>query len=162
VKEWFSSEYNPRALSVYPVAIFGGNDANLIFGKERLHVPVSEHLHELLREPMSGSIKDPDKYDKLFDRFEFLLALLHADLERQEVIARTGQLPQRIWGPVGRFGYRLRHFGKSILEDFKREFELTEQETGSPLQAGLFGGSVDRYRIVHDGIVELVGHSGYL
>lgn len=162
VKETFSTDYKPLAASIYTGAIFGINDTNPIFGTERLYVPVSEHLHGLLREPMSALVKNPDRYDKLFDKFELLLALVYADIEREDSISKTGEAPQRIWGPMGRFAYLFRYSSTTVFEDIKRDFESSEHDSWSPLKAGLFGGSIDRFRAVYDGIVSLVTRAGYV
>lgn len=59
----------------------GDEFRHLLTCKERAYFPVSEHLHETLREPLRQYLPDDESYDGCFDRFEYLLALVYVDLE---------------------------------------------------------------------------------
>lgn len=109
-------------------------------GMERHRTPVSDHLFSVLREPLREYLPDDTQYEKCFDRFEYLLALVHADLYEK--------LGQSVWGPIGRFGWRGRHFREFGPETIMSEIESDAAAAGdnwSPLQAGLFNGSMERF-----------------
>jgi hypothetical protein len=121
---------------------------------ERAYFPVSEHLHETLREPLRQYLPDDEDYDDCFDRFEYLLALVYADLEDKrgdEYFAGPG-----LWGPIGRFGYRLRY------AEHRGALQSLEEEAGRDrdgwalLRAGLFDGSFERLQAVMQGFDEFV------
>jgi hypothetical protein len=76
----------------------GGEFRQLLTLKERAYFPVSEHLNQTLREPLSQYLPDNEDYDGCFDRFEYLLALVYADLED-----KRGGVPfaePGLWGPI--------------------------------------------------------------
>lgn len=128
----------------------------LLTRKERAYFPVSEHLHETLREPLRQYLPDNEDYDGCFDRFEYLLALVYADLED-----KRGDTPfagPGMWGPVGRFGWRRRRYAEYDGELQRLEEEAERgQNDWAPLRAGLFDGSFERFQTVKRGFDEFVG-----
>jgi hypothetical protein len=132
-----------------------GNDfRQLLARQERAYVPVSEHLHETLREPLRQYLPDDEDHNGCFDRFEYLLALVYADLEDKrgdEHFAGPG-----LWGPIGRFGWRLRYAEhRGALQRLEGEAER-DRDDWAPLRAGLFDGSFERFRTVMQGFDEFV------
>jgi hypothetical protein len=113
-------------------------------GLERKKTPLSDHLYEVLKKPLSECSIDECEYQCAFDRFEYLFCLAHGDVYEKE-----GSFGQ-IWGPLGCFLWR-----KGVLEDVGQE--IAESKGDWPLlKEGLFGGSLDRLRHVKekiDGIV---------
>ena len=112
----------------------------LLPGMSRHSTPVSDHFYALLREPMREYTPANDDYQRTFDRFEYLLGLIHADLNRRQ-FRENG-----LWGPVGCFAWRGRHLGMwehGIRDEIKDE--LNQQGQNWPLvKAGLFGKSAER------------------
>ena len=83
---------------------------------------------------MRSYIPDDIKYERTFDIFENLLALVYRDL--------TGDS----WSPMGRFSWRYngRYPEKSPIFDFYNN-GLKQKSEWSLLQAGFFDGSVDQF-----------------
>lgn len=106
---------------------------------ERNYVPRSEYLFKVLQPELDDLFFLGRSYESYFDRFEILLALVYADLHFV-----TGA---RIWGPLGRFGWkyggRLKREDNPYSELMKEaEFEKNEWP---PLRSGLFQGSFQRF-----------------
>jgi len=122
---------------VHPAYVMETNIGRLIPGMDRRHTPVSDYLQGNMRSLLREYIPGDDEYQSTFDRFEYLLALVHADLNRWSV--------QDGWrGPIGCFGWRGQHFQQSrIMNVIEKEIE-TEGANWAPLKAGLFGGSLDQ------------------
>jgi hypothetical protein len=100
------------------------------------YVPRSEYLFKLLQPRLDDRLFLGKGYESMFDRFEMLLALVHADLRVQS--------KRHVWGPIGRFGWKHRSRDLSPYVGLLREAE-TQKEAWPPLRVGLFGGSVERF-----------------
>lgn len=107
-------------------------------GHERHYVPRSEYLFKLLQPMLDDILFLGRDYEQYFDRFEVLLALVHADLEQAQ------SKSTHVWGPVGRFGWKFRDSETNPLKDILAEAER-QKESWGPLNAGLFGGSYTRF-----------------
>ena len=109
-------------------------------GHERNFTPRSEYLYKFLQPQLDDLLFFGKDYERYFDEFEIMFALLHVDLNLQE------SPDARTWGPVGRFGWKHRDRSQSpfleILKVAKRE-----KTSWPPLNAGLFGGSYKRFKI---------------
>ena len=116
---------------------------------ERHKTPTSDHLFAILKDPLSTLAIDEVEYQRAFDRFEYLYALVHGDLYEKE-----GSLG-RIWGPIGCFLWR-----QGVLEEVGQEIAEQGNEW-PPLKAGLFGGSVERAKKVQEQINGIVHRNGY-
>jgi len=108
-------------------------------GHERHYVPRSEYLFKLLQPILDDLLFLGRDYERYFDRFEVLLALVHADLEKVD--------GDRIWGPVGRFGWKFRDGVVDPLKEILVEAER-QKESWGPLKAGLFGGDYSRFETI--------------
>ena len=109
-------------------------------GHEHHYVSRSEYLHRLVQPRLDDLLYLGTSYERLFDRFEILLALVHVDQDQQnEEIGRA-------WGPIGRFGWKYHSMRRerSPLLDIKAEAEQLGERWG-PLHAGLFRGSLERF-----------------
>lgn len=105
------------------------------------YTPLSEYLHSTLRPSMDELLQLGLEFDRIFDRFEILLALVH------------GENYLNSWGPVGRFGWKLRNRSSETSEWAALETEAKEKgEDWGPLRAGLFGGSMDRFLAARQGL----------
>jgi hypothetical protein len=96
--------------------------------------PVSDYLHELLRDPLRLIEPDDRRYDKRFDWFECLSAISYADTFGDRHML------------IGRFG---RHFWYPEAGNIMEEIEIELQRHGDnwpPLKGGICGGSVASFR----------------
>jgi hypothetical protein len=94
--------------------------------------PVSIHLARRLREPLRGILPDDDQYQRTFDRFEYLAALVYADLRMKEDSSSAA------WAPRGTYLHS-RGFASRL------QAEIDAQGDRWPLlRAGLFDGSLER------------------
>ncbi len=107
-------------------------------GHEKHYVPRSEYLFNAVRPDIERHLFLGNDYERLFDRFELLLALVYADLKEKE--------DQRIWGPIGRFGWKFSS-GSRMHDPFtKLLIEAAEnKDEWGPLKAGFFGNSYERF-----------------
>lgn len=136
-------------------AIFDGVDDvrdgfKILPNHERNYVPMSEYLYKLLQPRLDDLLFLGDEYDALFDRFEILLGLEYA-----EQISRNPD--HRIWGPVGRFGWKLhRGYGSDPLTEMIMEATAKGKSWG-PVQAGMFNGSIERFLEVANSLKKTIG-----
>ncbi len=110
----------------------------------KYHTPIADWLHGLVRPMFEEQFPDDEAYDSAFDSTEVMLGIVASDL----FIAQAGgevERPIRLrpsW--FGRSAWRSRRHPNPVqaISD-----DLTSHgEAWPPLQAGLFGGSVDRAR----------------
>ena len=81
-------------------------------------------------------MSDDARYEECFDRFEYLYALVYADMRLRE--------RQQFGYPVGRYGWRRRSYGFNVLKEIEAESDV-QGASWPPLKAGLFGGSFERF-----------------
>lgn len=114
---------------------------------------LSDNLLKVLREPFRIFLPSEIDYQKYFDRFEYLLAIIFADFWNKQTQGNTGGTT--IWGPVGNFVFR-RYYGekpeslipaKKISEEIERE-QLEAGDKWWLLKAGLFDGSSKRFQFI--------------
>jgi hypothetical protein len=118
-------------------------------GHDRDRVPRSEYLYGLLRQPLEAEFFLGKSYENLFDRFEVIAALVYADLTFQE--------RGRIWGPIGRFGWKHSRGGEN--NPFSHVIAQARAQGASwpMLHAGFFHGQQDRFDEIDKGFAELMG-----
>jgi len=92
-------------------------------------------------------------YEQYFDRFEVLLALVHADLEKLD--------RDPIWGPIGRYGWKFKEYDVNPLKDILGEAKR-QKESWGPLKAGLFGGDYSRFETISGEFVSMISRSNLL
>jgi hypothetical protein len=117
---------------------------------------LSDHLFELLRDPAREYLPGDTEYDQAFDWFEYLLALVHCDVEitRDGLAEKKGQDPDFFLpGPVGRFAWSSHHSGKMGIEQETelRTGEVRPEKVVALIQAGFFESAKqhdDKYRDV--------------
>jgi len=107
-------------------------------GHENHYTPLSEYLFKILQPSLDDLLFLGKSYEHAFDTFEVLLALAVADMN---LVRDKGA-----WGPVGRFGWK-RH---GAAAPFRRVIDeaIAQGPRWAPLQAGLFGGSFQRFQRV--------------
>lgn len=116
-------------------------------GHELHYVPRSEYLFKLLQPMFDDLLFLGRDYEQYFDRFEVLLALVHADLEQVD--------RSHIWGPIGRFGWKFKNDDGNPLKDIIAEAERQKGSWG-PLNVGLFGGDYSRLKSISDAYVRFI------
>ena len=135
----------PLVRRVIPLGVLDDDLSRQLPGRERSYTPVSDQLFEVLREPLRELLPDDTQYAERFDRFEYLLALVYAD-----ILVEQGE---SLWGPIGRFGRRDDYRIARVIES-----EVTEMgESWKPLRDGLFGGSLGRFQSVKTGFDTILG-----
>jgi serine/threonine protein kinase len=107
-------------------------------GHERHHVPQSEYTYNFIKTKINETLSIGNSFDRYFDFFEIMYALIYAD---------TNYKPgHRFWGPLGRFSwkYNSKRRGKDPLSDL---IQLAQKEGASwaPLQKGFFNSSLERF-----------------
>ena len=142
---YVQGERTPAALLLFPVAVMEKDHAQLLPGLQQRHTPLSDHLCDLLREPLREYLPDDQVYEQAFDRFEYMLSLVHADLDRE-----------RDWVPVGRFAWR--HRGNDA-RGIRQLINSEVAEAGTdwpPFKVGLFDGNPDRFNAAETKVDQLV------
>jgi hypothetical protein len=144
-------EESTLVLALHPWSVMDRPEIQrLLPGLDRNLIPLSNHLNDILRDPLRDILPQDANYQDHFNRFEYLAALVHADLGEE----KYGE----IWAPVGLFGYRSRlsHRDTSIMNRIQSDFENSTQTTWPPLRAGLFGGSAERFKSIKQEFDELI------
>jgi len=120
-------------------------------GHERHFTPMSEYLFKVLQPPLDNALFLGADYERAFDGFEVLFALSVVDLRVQR--------GEHIWAPTGRFGWKQQH-GEGPLGILIDEARGAGPDW-SPLKAGLFGGSAERFEAAATPYLELVKKLGW-
>jgi uncharacterized caspase-like protein len=110
-------------------------------GHDRHHVPMSEYLFKTLQPKLDDILFIGKSYEKSFDEFEVLFALVVADIKKQR--------NEGVWGPIGRFGWKHNSRDNAPLSRTINEAHALG-ENWEPLKAGLFGGKLERFNEVAD------------
>lgn len=131
-----------------------GGQFKALPGLERHRMPLNDHLFALLQPVLDELLFLGPDFEIVFDEFEVLLALEHAHLSWTD---RSGVA----WGPPGRFAWKF-HSGDtaSPFHRLVAEFER-EGAAWHPIKAGLFQGSVDRFREVATEFGKRMGGLGW-
>lgn len=134
----------PMAAALHPWRTFEQDAGQILHdGNQRRYTPVSDHLHDSLRDVLRHVIPSDEQYTVTFDRFEFLLGMIVADLKAQS--------DEGIYIPsplVGSYAWRYKHSQGKGPRDWIRT-ELDSEEWKAP-PGGLFNGSIDRARSAFD------------
>lgn len=118
-------------------------------GQDRKYTPLNNHLFDVLRKNFLEIIPDNNNYQRLFDKFEYLQALVYADLRFSP--------DHNIWGPVGCFGWRYNLFRENNILDIIQQEANSAGDDWSLLKTGLFGSSIDRFTEVKNKFDDFVG-----
>lgn len=145
VKKQIGADQRPPVLAVKTTKVDEWKRiANIVTRSEQRDM-LSEYLFDVLREPFRDLMPDDDNYERTFNRFECLFALVHADLSETDVC------------PIGRFnrqGWRVPDT-PPVLEEIENEVDDMGEEW-PPLQIGLFDGSVGRFDEAKDIVYGLI------
>jgi hypothetical protein len=153
-----SSEYQSRTETFVDCTARGLRDLHRsnvlkqIPGHEKNYVPLSEYLFKILQPKLDDVLFLGKDYEQAFDTFEVFLALAVADLD----LLNGG----KGWGPVGRFGWKHSSGGNGPLDKVVSEGRA-QQGAWAPLQAGLFGGSYERFETIATKYTEHISKLGW-
>lgn len=137
----------PLVLGIYTYSVMRENVAQDLTGMRGHHNPLSVHLYNTLRNDFIEILPDDNRFQECFDRFEYLTALVHADLRHK--------MGNEIWGPIGIFGLRRRYYPeRSIIRIIESEAK-EKGDSWPPLTAGLFDSSYDRFQFVKKAFDEM-------
>jgi hypothetical protein len=161
-----TDSYKPErytAAALHPQGVLPRDDQQLLPEREREYTPLSNHLFEVLREPLREYLPDDTAYDSTFDWFEYLLGLTHCDQQvtRQGLEEEKAKEPKfYIRGPVGRFCWK--EAEENVIRAAEvREGEIVPDNVGAALQAGFFeagdGTRTDKYLNVKPAFDRFVG-----
>ena len=144
------SEEERVAVQVLPASVLSDGDVRvmrLLEGMENRRVPMSDWLHDALRQPAARIVPDDSRYTFVFDKLEILLALGYVHVE-----------PEQGWAPVGAFCHR--HKNRKRIE---QEIEASLSRTGneSPfVTCGIFGDTEEICRQRLATLRDLIGRTG--
>jgi hypothetical protein len=136
----------PLLHALSPHRVMDKDTANTMMNRN-CYAPTSEHFFAVLREPFRFLLPHEREYQRCFDRFEYLRALLEVDL--------TGD-PQCI----GLFGWRWKYPEQDVM----KEIEAEEGQVGRkwpPYQAGWFQSQRDRFMAAKKKVSEIVAQLGW-
>lgn len=114
---------------LYPGAVLDLQQKPRVVGLPDTYAPLSDRLAADVRPVVADLAPDDAAFNRLFDRFEYLLGLVYVDATKMA------------WGPTGRFAAD--QYGTGIDQQIEAEIKETGASWG-PLAAGLFGGSLER------------------
>jgi hypothetical protein len=114
----------------------------------RHRVPRSEYIFDILRPSLDRILFLGESYERLFDEFELISALVYADLTSKE--------RARIWAMPGRFGYKSQA-ARSVIQMFMAEAKNAGREMPL-LKLGLFDSSATRFEEVAKGYLEFLSN----
>lgn len=141
----FRGESQVIVQSVFPPQIVGGDAARVLFPHEDARTtyktPRSRYLYRELRPVFADLIPAEREYVDVFDRFECLTSLVHADVYNRKYSSFIFA--------GGCFEWRTLPSGRLPLQAFRQEIEEARDQW-PPLQAGFFGRSLER-------VLEVVG-----
>ncbi|HAX61400.1 MAG TPA: hypothetical protein DCX95_02415 [Elusimicrobia bacterium] len=137
--------FEPLICHLYTHKVIEKDLANKLPGQGSRFTPLNDHLHILLRSPLKEYLPDNKNYDDTFDKFEYLMALVQADLGEKR--SNNGDF----WGTIGRFGWKCyQGYGYNIVTEMDDEIKKQGKEW-SLLKVGLFDKSIARLNQVVTG-----------
>jgi len=133
VGEPSNPDLNPALLVVSTARVGEHGEVDRVLGRHLSgHILADTGLREVLRE----YLPQEERFQAAFDRFEYLLGLVHADILTQR--------KRNVWGPIGQF------VDTAWVDAPRIAGEILTEATASgvdwpPLRAGLFEGDVVRF-----------------
>lgn len=115
-------------------------------GHEQHFTPMSEYLFKILQPKLDDIFFIGKNYERSFDEFEILLALVIYDLKKQHNKYTSA--------PIGRFGWKQQR-DNNPLSNLIKEARLYG-ENWEPIKCGLFGGKFERFNEIADEFVKQV------
>jgi hypothetical protein len=130
----FAETEEPLALRILPVFAMQPEDGRRLPGRSSEFTAANNQVQGALRESFREVLPSDAEYQATFDRFEYILSMIYADLDPR----------QRLRAPLGCFGWRA-----GIEQVIDTELRRGDAPDWAPLKAGLFGGSLERARQLH-------------
>ncbi len=112
------------------------------------YTPLSDYLFAVLRKPLGQFLSSELAYQEAFDRFEYFSNLTCALFSNRNGL------------PLGAFGWRHRDANRSVFTIVQNEID-TLGTSWPPFQAGLFGGSLEKFQAAHAKIINLIERIGW-
>lgn len=145
--------YETRTVSqlLPPNCMFGGTfdvrkAMQLLEGMERKYAPLSNWIHEAMRQHMGNTAYSSEQYDLVFDKLEILMALSCAHCENRE--------GRGFWAPLGRYVGRSQTRERILREVLESVSTLRHD---SPfVKAGIFGETPDECAVSIEQFKEFV------
>ena len=150
------------AETLHNLAVLERDHQKFLPGKERDHTPLSDHLFEILREPLRQYLPDDAVYAATFDWLEYLICLAHIDqhVTRTQLREEKSKNPDfYLWAPAGRFCW------KGVEHSVMQETEAASDGSFPPnvlavLQAGFCeagdGTRTDKYLDIRAGLSRFI------
>jgi hypothetical protein len=140
----------PAAVALSPDNLFDHPIMGMLTDSRTDPYALNRHLLETLRGPLAEIIHMEEDYEQHFVRFEYLYALIHADLQ-----AKANVSDSYFSGPEGLYmAAKERRNGGVTMRAVKREAK-EQGDQWPPFVAGLFDGSYQRFEKVVAGFEEL-------
>jgi hypothetical protein len=133
-----SGQWNRPYQRLYPQALLDQQAGKILSEDAGKSVtPLNLHLFQLLREPFRELLPDDADYTSAFDRFEYIVALLHAaDSLRHKDVAP--------WFPAGCFAWRDRPWRtEPLIAKEIAEEAAAKGDAWAPYVAMLFGSATE-------------------
>lgn len=123
---------------IYPISVMEGV-GQLLNEQGRQRLAESRFVFDKLRNILREYLPHDEDYESAFDYFEYLLGLIHADINR------SAWAEGAWWGPIGLFVRRGGYFSRDGGAASRVGKEIEDEGVNWPLlKAGLFGGDLER------------------
>lgn len=109
----------------------GGQIMRILEGMENRYAPLNDWIHDVLRPHTEPVVPDDERYTRVFDKLEILIALGCAHRDSDE----------RYWAPLGAFGYRSSSRDRVFKE--VRESLKNRQDDSPYVTSGIFGATAE-------------------
>ncbi len=147
VTDSYHSARTAYLLSLYDFFTQTSEIFKLIPAHKNHFVPRSEYLYNYLQPTIDDLLFQGKEYEHIFDEFEVIFSLEFANFFEKHY--------QRIWSPVGRFGWKHKSLGStdSPLVNIVSQANKAK-DSWEPIVAGMFDGSYKRFKEVADQYIE--------
>jgi len=142
-------EPEPSTTALTVGLVFEANEARWFKNTRSERFAANEHLFEVLRMPFGEICPQDDEYKSCFDRFEYFLSLVYADLVAKKRVSTYFSAPAGLFVSEP----RLKLQEKSII-DIVNEEAKQQGDSWPPFKAGFFDGSYERFEKVVKGCDE--------
>jgi len=153
----------PTAKTLHNQNVLAIDAQKILPGREREHTPLSNHLFQILRDPLREYLPDDGVYDAAFDWLELLFSLAHLDAEVTRTQLREDKAKDPdffYWTPLGRFFWK--RIERSVLKDTEPTTDgILPAKVVAALQAGFCeagdGTRTDKYLDLRAALGRLLG-----
>ncbi|MBI1939475.1 MAG: SIR2 family protein [Ignavibacteriales bacterium] len=134
----FEHPHEPLVDKILTYTVMEKDVAVMLPGRNKQnYTPFNDYLASFFQPFFADYILDKNKFYSLFDKFEYVLALIYAD------ITETGNYG--FWAPAGSFGWRNRIYSPDNTASIVFQKEMDKLKSEHPiLKVGLFNGSMER------------------